>query len=168
MKTTELTFVSNSNNQKPITPLTEKEYELFKAHTEKINSFRIFFTVDNKKVYGVRMPKANIEKRLTVYHDMIVMMLPLSKKQMIDLINDGTATYYCEMEQLKAIIPQLPKEKQNYGFAIEYFLEEKKRWKVNHNRALKDGGDGYGYDIKFFRHGSTKHDRIIEDISKKM
>ena len=168
MKTTNLTFVSNSNNQKPITPLTEKQYVLFKVHTEKINSFRIFFTVDNKKVYGVRMPKAYIEKRLTVYHDMIVMMLPLSKKQMTDLINDGTATYYCEMEQLKTIIPQLPKEKQNYGFAIEYFLEQRKGWILNHERALIDGGDGRGYDIKFFRHGSTKHDRVIERISQKM
>ena len=168
MKTTNLTFVNNSNNQKPITPLTEKQYELFKVYTEKINSFRIFFTVDNKKVYGVRMPKANVEERLTVYHDMIVMMLPLSKKQMTDLINDGTATYYCELEQLKTIIPQLPKEKQNYGFAIEYFLEQEKGWKLNHERALKDGGDGHGYDIKFFRHGSTKHDRVIERISEKM
>ena len=166
MKTTTLTFVSNSNNQKPITPLTEKQYELFKVHTEKINSFRIFFTVDNKKVYGVRMPKANIEERLTVYHDMIVMMLPLSKKQMIDLINDGTATYYCTLDELNKYKELC--EEDNYGKAIEYFLEIEKHWKVDHNRSLENGGDGHGYDIKFFRHGSTKHDRVIERISEKM
>lgn len=165
MKTTTLTFVSNSNNTRQHTPLTAEQYELYKKHTENINSFRIFYAIDNK-VYGVRMPKANIESRLTIYHDDIRMLLPLSKAQMLELYEQGIATYYCTLEELEPYKKACGED--NYGKAIEWFLESEKRWKVDHNRSLENGGDGYGYDIKFFRMGSTKTVRIVEKISKKM
>lgn len=165
MKTTTLTFVSNSNNTRQHTPLTAEQYELYKKHTENINSFRIFYAIDNK-VYGVRMPKANIENRLTMYHDDIRMLLPLSKTQMLDLYEQGIATYYCTLDELNKYKTFCGED--NYGKAIEYFLETEKRWKLDHNRSLENGGDGYGYDIKFFRMGSTKTVRVVEKISKKM
>ena len=165
MNTTNLTFVSNSNNTTKHTPLTAEQYALYKKYTENINSFRIFYAIDNK-VYGVRMPKANIESRLTIYHDDIRMLLPLSKAQMLELYAQGIATYYCTLDELDKYKELCGED--NYGKAIEYFLETEKHWKVDHNRSLEEGGDGYKYDIKFFRHGSTKTVRIVEKISKKM
>jgi hypothetical protein len=166
MKTTTLTFISNSNNTRTITPLNEQQKALFDAHTEKIKAFNIFFSIDNKHIYGVRMPKSNIEERLTVYHDNIVLMLPLSKKQFKELIDDGTATYYCTIDELAPYKEEI--KENNNGKALEYFLVGKRHWKINHTRALQDGGDGYKYEIKFFNHGSTKSDRVIENISSKM
>ena len=165
MKTTNLTFVSNSNNTRQHTPLTAEQYELYKKHTANINSFRVFYAIDNK-VYGVRIPKANIESRLTIYHDDIRMLLPLSKAQMLDLYEQGIATYYCTLDELEPYKKACGED--NFGKAIEWFLESEKRWKVDHNRSLENGGDGYGYDIKFFKMGSTKTVRIVEKISKKM
>jgi hypothetical protein len=166
MKTTTLTFVNNSNNRKGITPLNAQQKALYNAHTEKIAAFNIFFSIDNNHIYGVRMPKSNIENRLTVYHDNIVLMLPLSKKQFKELIDNGIATYYCTIDELAPYKEQIKED--NNGKALEYFLEHKKHWKINHKRALQDGGDGYKYEIKFYNHGSTKHDRVIEHISEKM
>lgn len=165
MKTTNLTFISNSNNTREHTRLNAQELALFKEHTKKISKIAFMFCLNNK-VYGVKMPKANIIDRLTVYHDNIVMLLPLSKFQMVELIENGTATYYCTKDELKQEVAN--RKLQNLGQAIEYVIESKDKVKFDHSRSLADGGDGYRYEVKFFDYGSTKSVRVIEEISKKM
>ena len=158
MKTVRIEFVNNSRNTRAAKVLTNEQLQAYRNATKKITKYAIMYCI-NEKVYGVKIPKECLEGRLSYYGKQLVLMLPMSKAQMLEQIDNGNATYYCTKDELK----QVKNEKglNNNGQAIEYVIEEKDRVKIDHTRSLADGGDGYRYEIKYYEYGSTKHDRIM-------
>ena len=158
MKTINIEFVNNSANTRKAKALTSEQLQAYHNATKKITKYAIMYCINNK-VYGVKIPKTCLENRLSYYGKQLVLMLPMSKAQMLEQIENGNATYYCtknELEQVKNAM-----NLSNNGQAIEYVIEKKDKVKINHSRSLVQGGDGYGYEIKYYEYGSTKHNRIM-------
>jgi hypothetical protein len=158
MKTIKITFENNSRNTKTPKTLNEVQLEAYRNATKKINKYAVMYCI-NEKVYGIKIPKDCIENRLSYYGKQLVLMLPINKAQMLELIENGSATYYCTKNELEAKKQEL--NLNNNGQAIEYIIKEKDKVKIDHTRRLAEGGDGYRYEIKYYEYGSTKHDRIM-------
>ena len=158
MKTIKITFENNSRNTKTPKTLNEAQLEAYRNATKKINKYAIMYCI-NEKVYGIKIPKDCIENRLSYYGKQLVLMLPINKAQMLELIEKNLATYYCTKNELEEKKQEL--NLNNNGQAVEYILEEKDHVKIDHTRKLAEGGDGYRYEIKYYEYGSTKHDRIM-------
>ena len=158
MKTVRIEFVNNSKNTRAAKALTNEQLQAYRDATKKISKYAIMYCI-NEKVYGVKIPKTCLENRLSYYGKQLVLMLPMSKAQMLEQIDNGNATYYCTKNELEAKKQEL--NLNNNGQAIEYIIEAKDKVKIDHTRKLADGGDGYRYEIKYYEYGSTKHDRIM-------
>jgi hypothetical protein len=158
MKTVNITFENNSRNTKAPKTLNAIQLEAYRNATKKINKYAVMYCI-NDKVYGIKIPKNCIESRLSYYGKQLVLMLPINKAQMLQLIEDGSATYYCTKNELEEKKQEL--NLNNNGQAVEYIIEERDKVKIDHTRSLAQGGDGYRYEIKYYEYGSTKHDRIM-------
>jgi hypothetical protein len=158
MKTIQINFVNNSTNTRQAKMLTSEQLEAYRNATKKITKYAIMYCINNK-VYGVKIPKDCLENRLSYYGKQLVLMLPMSKAQMLEQIENGNATYYCTKDELEQV--KIEKGLSNNGQAIEYVIEKKDKVKIDHSRSLAQGGDGYRYEIKYYEYGSTKHNRIM-------
>jgi hypothetical protein len=150
--------VNNSTNTRQAKMLTSAQLEAYHNATKKISKYAIMYCINNK-VYGVKIPKECVEDRMSYYGKQLVLMLPLSKAQMLEQIDNGNATYYCTKDELEQVKNEMGLS--NNGQAIEYVIEEKDKVKIDHSRSLAQGGDGYRYEIKYYEYGSTKHNRIM-------
>ena len=158
MKTINIEFVSNWANKRKAKTLTDEQIQAYRNATKKITKYAIMYCI-NEKVYGVKIPKTCLENRLSYYGKQLVLMLPMSKAQALEQIENGNATYYCTKNELDEVRKELGLD--NNGQAIEYVIERKDKVKIDHTRKLADGGDGYRYEIKYYEYGSTTHDRIM-------
>ena len=158
MKTIEIKFVSNSANQRKAKTLTSEQLKAYRETSKKISKYAIMYCI-NDKIYGVKIPKNCIENRLSYYGKQLVLMLPMSKAQALEQVDNGNATYYCTKDELDQVRKELSLD--NNGQAIEYVIERKDKVKIDHTRSLAKGGDGYRYEIKYYEYGSTTHNRIM-------
>lgn len=151
IKIINISFVSTSPNTKMQDSKSKAAAEKLAAEIPEI--FTCIFKI-NDLLYWAKVPKSRILERYRVSGSRAKILTPLSKKQVITLINNGTLEKIGVYTDLKKYYNG-NYSVSNDGQAVEYLVAQKSHTKFTHTGKMSTAGEFRNTEVKFFDFDKT-------------